>query len=238
MPRGRPKKNIKNEVMHELNEISNLVDLDLVNSTLKANGISKIDLSKKTLVNIGKWCLDGKSELEIRQNLELTGQEWAYLLKTCPAITVILQHSTAYADMIVGGTLLQTAIGGKIVKKKVPLKVHEYNENGKIIGEHYEMVEVEEKILLDTFAKYGAEDLGSEYGEKWWEEKITFFYPGHMMDIPQMFGTMDTIAPYGKILKPTSRRLSLLLTSHTGMSGAQWFMTALSLRVRTFRRIR
>lgn len=61
------------------------------------------------------------------------------------------------------------------------------------------LVEVEERILLETFAKYGAEDLGSEYGKKWWEEKITFFYPGHMMDLPQMFGTMDTIAPYDKI---------------------------------------
>ena len=37
-----------------------------------------------------------------------------------------------------------------------------------------EMVEVEEKILLKTFQKYGAEDLGDEYGKKWWEEKITF----------------------------------------------------------------
>lgn len=64
-----------------------------------------------------------------------------------------------------------------------------------------ELVDVEEKILLETFAKYGAEDLGSEYGEKWWDEKITFFYPGHMMDLPQMFGTMDTIAPYDKIEK-------------------------------------
>lgn len=62
-----------------------------------------------------------------------------------------------------------------------------------------ELVDVEEKILLRTFKKYGAEDLGSEYGEKWWKEKITFFYPGHMMDLPQMFGTMDTIAPYDKI---------------------------------------
>lgn len=62
-----------------------------------------------------------------------------------------------------------------------------------------ELVDVEEKILLRTFKKYGAEDLGSEYGEKWWKEKITFFYPGYMMDLPQMFGTMDTIAPYDKI---------------------------------------
>ena len=169
MPRGRPKKsNIKNEVMHELNEISNLVDLDMVNSTLKANGISKIDLSKKTLVNIGKWCLDGKSELEIRQNLELTGQEWAYLLKTCPAIVVILQHSTAYADMIVGGTLLQTAIGGKIVKKKVPMKVHDYNEYGKVIGEHYEMIEIEEETQPNPMLlKFLAENkLSEKFGGK------------------------------------------------------------------------
>ncbi len=62
-----------------------------------------------------------------------------------------------------------------------------------------DLVEVEEKILLETFARYGAEDLGDEYGKKWWDEKITFFFPGHMMDLPQMFGTMDTIAPYDKI---------------------------------------
>ncbi len=64
-----------------------------------------------------------------------------------------------------------------------------------------ELVDAEEKILFDIFSRHGAEDLGSEYGEKWWKEKITFFYPGHMMDLPQMFGTMDTIAPYDKIEK-------------------------------------
>lgn len=63
------------------------------------------------------------------------------------------------------------------------------------------LVDVEEEILLETFAKYGAEDLGSEYGEKWWKEKITFFYPGHALDLPKLYGTMDTIAPYGKIEK-------------------------------------
>ena len=75
-----------------------------------------------------------------------------------------------------------------------------------------EMVEVEEKILLETFAKYGAEDLGSEYGEKWWNEKITFFYPGHMMDIPQMFGTMDTIEGSNRNKLPTSKIYCTLLS--------------------------
>ena len=64
-----------------------------------------------------------------------------------------------------------------------------------------EMVEVEEKILLKTFAKYGAEDMGSDYGKKWWDEKITFFYPGYIMNNPQMFGTLDTVATYDNIEK-------------------------------------
>ena len=164
-----PKKpNIKNEIKKELNTITDTVDLDSVNSALDNAGITKLDVSKKTLMNIGKWCLDGKSEFEIRQNLELTIQEWNYLLKTCPAIVVVMQHSMAYAEMVVGGTLFQTAIGGKKVKKKIPLKVHEYNEYGKVCGEHYEMVEVEEETQPNPYLlKFLAENkLSEQFGNK------------------------------------------------------------------------
>lgn len=64
-----------------------------------------------------------------------------------------------------------------------------------------EMVEIEEIILLDICKKYGAEDLGSEYGERWYKNRITFFYPGHIMNNPQMFGTMDTVSTYDKVEK-------------------------------------
>lgn len=63
------------------------------------------------------------------------------------------------------------------------------------------IVDVEMEIVLDICEKYGARDLGSEYGEKWFENRITFFYPDHIMDIPQMFGTMDTVADFGHIEK-------------------------------------
>lgn len=162
-----PKKNIKNEIVHQLNVLSDTVDLDSVNVALKSKGIETLTLSKKTLVNIGKWALDGKSEFEIRQNLELTNQEWAYLLKTCPALVVILQHSTAYADIIVGGTLLQTAIGGKMIKKKVPIKIKEYVD-GRVVGEHVEMIEVEEETQPNPMLlKYIAENkLSEKFGGK------------------------------------------------------------------------
>ena len=63
------------------------------------------------------------------------------------------------------------------------------------------IVDIETEIVLEIAKKWGAQDLGSEYGEKWFENRITFFYPGHIMDIPQMFGTMDTVATYANIEK-------------------------------------
>ena len=55
--------------------------------------------------------------------------------------------------------------------------------------------------IFEICAKYEAEDMGAEYGEKWYENRITFFYPGHIMNNPQMFGTMDTVATFSNIEK-------------------------------------
>lgn len=167
MPKTK-KPNIKNEIKRELKTITDTVDLDMVNQQLSIGGINNIEISSKTLMNIGKWCLDGKSEYEIKQNLELSDSEWRYLLKTCPAIVVIMQHTTTYADMIVGGTLLQVALGGKKIKKQVPMKVKLYNERGKVIGEKYEMVEVEEETQPNPYLlKFLAENkLSEKFGDK------------------------------------------------------------------------
>lgn len=56
-------------------------------------------------------------------------------------------------------------------------------------------------MILDICKKYDAEYLGTEYGEKWFENRITFFYPGYIMNNPQMFGTLDTVATYDNIEK-------------------------------------
>ena len=62
-----------------------------------------------------------------------------------------------------------------------------------------DMAELEMKIACDIAAKYGAEDMGAEYGQKWWDSRLTFFYPGKFFGYPQMYGTMDTVATYSKI---------------------------------------
>jgi alkyldihydroxyacetonephosphate synthase len=61
--------------------------------------------------------------------------------------------------------------------------------------------DMEMRIILDICEKYDAMDLGSDYGEKWYENRITFFYPGHIMNNPQMFGTMDTACSYENVEK-------------------------------------
>ncbi len=63
------------------------------------------------------------------------------------------------------------------------------------------IVDCEEEIILGICEKYNAEYLGTEYGEKWFENRITFFYPGYIMNNPQMFGTLDTISTYDNIEK-------------------------------------
>ncbi len=63
------------------------------------------------------------------------------------------------------------------------------------------VVAAEEEIVLKLAKEYGAEYLGTEYGEKWYENRITFFYRGHIMNNPQMFGTIDTCATHENIEK-------------------------------------
>lgn len=170
-----PKKknnNPKQEIKKVVEEINDVVDLDLINKSLKDMDINKIEISKKTLMNIASWVLDGKSETEVRNNLELTPNEWAYLLKQCPAIVFVMQRASVYADLVVGGTLFQTAIGGKMIKRKVPLKVKEYAYDEKtgrsyVIGEHWEIQEIEEESQPNPLLlKYISEHkLSEKFGE-------------------------------------------------------------------------
>lgn len=153
----------------ELNKITDTVNVDELNNVIKMDGtIESLTITKKTLRNIAQWALDGKSQFEIAQNLELSSLEWDYLKKICPAILMVMQHSQAYADVVVAGTIYQTAIGGQIIKKKVPMKVKDYNSYGKVIGEHYENVEIEETTQPNPYLlKFLAEHkLSEKLGDK------------------------------------------------------------------------
>ena len=164
---------MKKELKKELNKITDVVDYNEMNKIINDSGqLEHFSLTKKTLTNIAEWALDGKSQFEIAHNLELTPLEWQYLIGVCPAILLVMQHSRAYADIVVAGTLFQTAIGGQKIKKKVPMKVKEYtvDEKGRsiVVGEHYEMVEIEETTPANPYLlKYLAEHkLSEQFGKE------------------------------------------------------------------------
>lgn len=155
----------KKELKKELKNITDTVDINIANEVIAMSEeqFQDFKLTKTTLNNIAKWALDGKSEQEIANNLELSKKEWQYLCKVCPAIIIVMQHSRAYADMVVAGTLYQTAIGGHTISKKVPIKIKEYNNYGKCIGEHVEIVEYEEvQQPVPSLLKFLAENKMSE----------------------------------------------------------------------------
>lgn len=154
----------KRDIKKELNKITDTVDIDTTNKVLAlSEEMQDYKITKKTLNNIAKWALDGKSQFEIAQSLELSKKEWAYLCQVCPAILLVMQHSQAYADIVVAGTLYQTAIGGHTIKKRQPLKIRDFDDTGRVIGEHYEIVEFDEVQPANPYLlKYLAEHKLSE----------------------------------------------------------------------------
>ena len=153
----------KKDLKQELSKITDTVNIELTNQVIEmSEELQDFKLTKKTLNNIAKWALDGKSQFEIAQNLELSKKEWAYLCKVCPSILLVMQHSQAYADIVVAGTLYQTAIGGHTIHKKVPIKIKEYDD-GRVIGEHIEYAEYDEVQPANPYLlKYLAENKLSE----------------------------------------------------------------------------
>lgn len=153
----------KKELKQELKKITDTVNIELTNKVLNlSEEIKDFQLTEKTLNNIAKWALDGKSQFEIAQNLELSKKEWAYLCNVCPSILLVMQHSQAYADIVIAGSLYQTAIGGHTIHKKAPIKIKEY-DNGRVIGEHIEYAEWDEIQPSNPYLlKYLAENKLSE----------------------------------------------------------------------------
>lgn len=144
-------------------------DIDYINKMLSKSGdMDDFAISQSTLSNIAGWALNGASDQEIRKNLDLNKHQWAILCTVCPTMIMIMQHSRAMADMVVAGSLFQTAIGGKRIKKQQPVRVREYDEKGLVCGEHYEVIEIEEELPPNpVLLKFLAENkLSEQFGDK------------------------------------------------------------------------
>jgi alkyldihydroxyacetonephosphate synthase len=62
-----------------------------------------------------------------------------------------------------------------------------------------DIVAAQEKHAYAFCEQYGAQDLGSEAGQNWWEHRYDFYFPPKTLDLPWMFGTLDTVATFDKL---------------------------------------
>ena len=155
-----------------VNEYNAILDMDFINEVLEKSGnLKDFEMNKTTLLNIGEWALNGNSDDDIRKKLELTPKQWGVLISICPTLLLVMRDSRALADVIIAGSLFQTAIGGKKIRKVVAKSVTDY-ENGKPCGQHLETIELWEEMppnadLLKFLAKNKlSEKFGEEQGTR------------------------------------------------------------------------
>lgn len=126
------------------------LDFDIINKTIDLSGNRDLpQISKTTLQNISNWALNGASNREIAQNLEISEKQFKTLCALCPTIMYLMSDSRELADIVIAGSLFQRAVGGQKIHKIVPVKIGDYNADGKKIAEHIEMVEQEEELPPD-----------------------------------------------------------------------------------------
>ena len=141
----------KKDVIDPIRELAENVDIATVNKLLAQTELKDFEMNKTTITNIAEWALNGNSDNEIRQKLSLNKHQWAILTTVCPTLLIVMKDSRALADVVIAGSLFQTAIGGKRIKKQVPTKekLYQWNEEtGKswVVGEKTVIVDVEEEL--------------------------------------------------------------------------------------------
>ncbi len=64
-----------------------------------------------------------------------------------------------------------------------------------------DMAALQEEKSMKVCLDLGAQDLGREPGEKWWDHRYDFYYPPKNLKFPWMYGTTETITTFDKLEK-------------------------------------
>jgi alkyldihydroxyacetonephosphate synthase len=92
------------------------------------------------------------------------------------------------------------------------------------------VVNAEREAMLASARAHGGEVLDGSMGETWWEHRFDFYRPPHAPELPAVWGTIDVVAPYSRIIgvyhalqeavaKPYAQR-GLKLRSHL----SHWYL--------------
>jgi len=61
------------------------------------------------------------------------------------------------------------------------------------------IVDLQMEKACEICRRQKCDDLGTEMGQSWWDNRYKFFYPPYMFHLPQAFGTLDTVATFSNI---------------------------------------
>ncbi|HEV2140722.1 MAG TPA: FAD-binding oxidoreductase [Candidatus Dormibacteraeota bacterium] len=62
------------------------------------------------------------------------------------------------------------------------------------------VVAAERDAMLASARSHGAKVLDGMMGETWWEHRYDFYKPPHAPELPAVWGTIDVVAPYARIM--------------------------------------
>lgn len=113
-------------------------------------------LEPEGLTLIENWARDGLTDEQIAYNMGIAYSTFREWLKKFSAISAVLKKGKEVVDAQVESALYRKAIGFKeTVKKPIKVKRIIYDDEGKKIGEHEEIVTVNEEIYIppDTTAQ-------------------------------------------------------------------------------------
>ena len=151
-----------------MNKYGGYFDYDAINHLLTITNNEDLGkISKQVVKNIAEWSLNGDDRQKIAERLEMTPKQFNTLCTICPVLVHVMETGVEMANIIANGSLFQTAIGGQFIKKQVVVKVKDYDD-GKVVGEHYEKMWVEEELPPNPILlKFIAENkLAEKFGDK------------------------------------------------------------------------
>jgi alkyldihydroxyacetonephosphate synthase len=62
-----------------------------------------------------------------------------------------------------------------------------------------DVVDSEERRVLEIAAEAGGELLDPSLGQRWWDRRYDFYHPPHQPELPAIWGTLDVVATYSRI---------------------------------------
>ncbi|GIV95700.1 MAG: alkyldihydroxyacetonephosphate synthase [Herpetosiphonaceae bacterium] len=62
-----------------------------------------------------------------------------------------------------------------------------------------ELATLQEQYAMEICLELGARDLGREPGERWWNHRYDFYFPPKSLQLPWMYGTVETLSTYNNL---------------------------------------